>query len=290
MTVWTDLLGTSFGVHQVRAGDLETRVLTAGTGPPVLFLHGISGHLEAFSRTVPGHAEHFAVHALDMLGHGLTTKPDDPYTIDRYAQHIIDYLDAEGIERAHLVGISLGGWVAAWLGAHSPERVDRLTLIVPGGLRADEATMTRIRESTLAGVRNSDREWTRKRLNQLMATSDTVTDELVEIRYLLYHRPEFAAHVEDVLALEDPEIRPRYLLSEEHLGRIEAETLVVWPRRDPYAGVADGERFRDLIPVSKLVVFNDCGHWPPFERPGPFLSVNIPFLQNGLKAVTVDEI
>ena len=104
MTVWTDLLTIPFCVERVDAGGVETRALVAGEGDDVLFLHGTSGHLEAFSRNIVPHVRAgFRCHAIDMLGHGYTGKPDHDYEFPGYVEHVLAYLDAKGIERAHLV-------------------------------------------------------------------------------------------------------------------------------------------------------------------------------------------
>jgi 2-hydroxy-6-oxonona-2,4-dienedioate hydrolase len=129
MTVWTDLTGLEFSVSSVDVGGVPTRSLQAGSGPPLVFLHGTSGHLDGFSRNIAAHAEHFTVHAIDMLGHGYTGKPDRPYTIPTYVEHLLGYLDACGLESAHLAGQSLGGWVAAWAAAEHPDRVRSLSLL-----------------------------------------------------------------------------------------------------------------------------------------------------------------
>lgn len=284
MTVWTELMAIPFELAHTDVNGINTRVLRAGDGEPVVFLHGVSGHLEAYTRTIPGHAEHYAVHALDMLGHGYTDKPEGPYTIDRYVNHVTEYLDSQQLESVNLVGISLGGWVAAWLASDHPDRVRRLTLIAPGGLRADPATMSRIRDSTTAGVMEADREWTRRRLEQLMASSSVVTEELVDIRYTIYHQPAFRDHLDSVLVLQDAEIRNRYLLTDERLARIAAETLVVWPVADPYGPVGDGEHLAEAIPNARLEVMPHCGHWPPFEQAQRFTELNLTFLRDGLAA------
>src|SRR5262245_6835972 len=112
-TIWTELTGTEFTVTTVEAGSVPSRPMRPGVWDPLLFLYGTSGHLEAFARNIGAHAEQYAVHAIDMLGHGYTGKPDFPYEIPRYRDHLLAYLDATGIESAHLVGESLGGWVAA---------------------------------------------------------------------------------------------------------------------------------------------------------------------------------
>ena len=123
MTIWTELTGTAFCLKYVDAGGLSTRSLQAGDGYPVVMLHGTSGHLEAFVRNLPTLSKQYECHAIDMLGHGYTDARDEPYRIPGYVQHLLDYLDASGIDRAHFIGESLGGWVAARLAADYPDRV-----------------------------------------------------------------------------------------------------------------------------------------------------------------------
>ena len=102
-TIWTELAGVDFELTTVDAGGVPTRSLQAGAGEPVIFLHGTSGHLEAFMRNIAPHAAHYRIHAIDMLGHGYTGKPDYPYEIPRYRDHLLAYFDAQGIEKAHIV-------------------------------------------------------------------------------------------------------------------------------------------------------------------------------------------
>src|SRR6478609_2261618 len=112
-TIWNELAGLDFQMTTVDAAGVPTRSLQTGRGEPVLFLHGTSGHLEAFMRNVKPHAESYAVHAIDMLGHGYTGKPDFRYEIPRYRDPLLAYPAARGIQRAHIGGESLGGWVGA---------------------------------------------------------------------------------------------------------------------------------------------------------------------------------
>ena len=78
------------------------------------------------------------------MGHGFTDKPDYQFEIPRYVEHVINYMDAMGIEKAHLAGESLGGWTAAILTLNHPERVRSLQLIAAGGTKANPAIMERL--------------------------------------------------------------------------------------------------------------------------------------------------
>ena len=219
MTAWTDLTPIAYSVDYVDAAGIATRTLRAGDGPDVVFLHGTSGHLEAFTRNIVAHVEAgFRCHAIDMLGHGYTAGLDHPYEIPDYVAHLLAYLDAAGVERANLAGESLGGWVAAWLASEHPERVITLQLIAAGGTKANPEVMERIRTSTKRAVSTDDRELTRKRLELLMHDPAIVSDELVDVRHRIYHRPEFVANVDNLLCLQDMQTRQRNLLTSRPAG------------------------------------------------------------------------
>jgi 2-hydroxy-6-oxonona-2,4-dienedioate hydrolase len=281
MTVWTDLNTTEFCLTYVDAGGIRTRALQAGTGEPLLFLHGTTGHLDTFSRNIPSHAEHFAVHVIDMLGHGFSDKPDYPYTIPRYVEHVLAYLDAIGAPRAHLAGQSLGGWVACWLAAEHPDRVGKLSLLAPGGTVANPQIMEKIRTSTLAAAENSDPEYTRRRLEWLMADPATsVTDELVALRHAIYQQPSMRESVHNVLVLQDMEVRTKFLLTAERLGRIQAETYLLWTSENPTGDVTEGKFWEDSIPNCRFEILDDAGHWPQYEQAERFNKMHLDFLLN----------
>lgn len=279
MTIWTDLTGVDFRVTFVDAGGVRTRALQAGDGEDVVFLHGTSGHLEAFVRNIPAHAAGYRVHAIDLLGHGYTDKPDYPYEIPRYVEHLARYLDAVGIERAHLVGESLGGWVAAWLASERPERVGSLQLLAAGGTKANPQVMQRIRTSTTQAVTTDDIDLTRQRLHLLMHDpAKDVSDELVEIRHRIYHQPDFQKNLHNLLCLQEMETRQRNLLTPDQLGRIKAATLVVWGRENPFGDVPEAERMHEAIGGSRLELFDECGHWPQHEQADRYNALSLAFL------------
>ncbi|MEW2704656.1 alpha/beta fold hydrolase [Streptomyces koyangensis] len=278
MTIWTDLSGTGFELSYAPVNGTPTRVLRAGDGEAVVMLHGTSGHLEAFVRNVPALAENFALHALDMLGHGYTANPGGDLRIPRYVRHVLDYLDSRGIERAHFIGESLGGWVAGRLAADHPGRVGRLILVAPGGTVANPEVMDRIRTSTKAAVSSDDRNLTRRRLELLMHDAVNVSDELVDVRHAIYHRPEFVAGIDELLCLQKMENRSEDLLTPEQMARITAPTQIVWGAQNPFGDVPEAHRMQQSIPGAALEILPECGHWPQHEHADRFNKLALEFL------------
>lgn len=278
-TIWTELSGTDVRVTTVDAGSIPTRSLQAGSGDEhVIFLHGTSGHLEAFVRNIPAHATKYHCHAIDMLGHGYTGKPDYPYEIPLYRDHLLSYMDASGIDKAHLVGESLGGWVSGRTAIDNPERVASVQLLCAGGTVANPEVMERIKTSTKLAVSTDEIELTRKRMRLLMADPADATEELVAIRHIIYHQPDFVANIDNLLCLQDMQTRQRNILRPEDLAQITAPSLIVWGRNNPFGEVPEAAAMHAAIPDSELVIFDDCGHWPQHEQAQSYNDLSLEFL------------
>ncbi|MPY60056.1 alpha/beta fold hydrolase [Streptomyces spongiae] len=281
MSIWTELTGIDHRHAYVDAGGIRTRALQAGPegGEHVVFLHGTTGHLEAFVKNVPVHAERYRCHAIDMLGHGYTGKPDRPGEIPAYVEHLMAYLDAVGAERAHLVGESLGGWVSSWAASEYPDRVASLQLLCMGGTKVNPAVMERLKTSTRAAALEDDISLTRDRLRLLWAEWDEdLGDELTQVRYEIYHQPDFQRNLHNLLALQEVETRERNLLRPDRMARIKAPTLVVWANKNPFGDVPEAEAIATAIPGARLEIFNECGHWPQHEKADLYNPLSLSFL------------
>lgn len=152
MTLWTELAGLDYSVRHVAVGPWSTRVLECGAGPPFILMHGTGGHLEAFARNLRALGGDYRIIAYDYPGHGWTTTTGHDLEIDDYVGHLTGLMDVLGIDRAHLSGESLGGWVAVKFAAQNPGRVDRLVLNTPGGTMATPEVMERIRSLSQAAA------------------------------------------------------------------------------------------------------------------------------------------
>jgi 2-hydroxy-6-oxonona-2,4-dienedioate hydrolase len=270
--IWPQLMAAGFSQSWIDAGQIRTRVLEAGSGPTLVLLHGTGGHAEAYARNLARLARRFRTVVYDMVGHGFTDGPDRPYTLDVYSDHLLALLDTLGIERAHLSGESLGGWVAAWFSQLHPDRVDRLILTTPGNITSKPETMERIRESTLRAVREASPETVRARLEWLFApeTRGLVTDELVAVRLAIYSAPGYEQTMRNILVLQEPDTRARYAWNAEWTGRIQAPTLIIWTSDDPTGTYEEGELLQRWISGSRLINIDGAGHWPQWERPEEF--------------------
>jgi 2-hydroxy-6-oxonona-2,4-dienedioate hydrolase len=288
MSLWLGLAGTDYEVRTVDCGGVPTRALRAGRGRPVLLLHGFAGHLELFGRIVGPLAAAAEVHAIDLIGHGLTGKPSCQYSIATYVDHVRAYMDAVGLARMDVVGQSLGGWIAARIAVDHPASVDRLVLSCPGGTHLNAEAMAGLSERTLAAVRSTDPEETRRRLEFVLLNSADVTEELVEVRHFMYRQDDFQAIVERLNELQEPQFRISQLLTTEDLARVHAPTLVIWTSglTSPTSGedrwpASEGQFWQEHIPGAHLEVIGPCGHAPAWEQPQRFFELVRDFLARG---------
>ena len=282
-SLWVNLLGAEVRFYDAKG--VRTRVIEAGDGPPLILLHGLSGHAETWSKNVIPLAEHFHVYAVDQLGHGFTDKPDVRYTIGALTQHIVDLMDTLGIRRASIAGQSLGGWVGAWLGLEQPERLQKLVLVTGAGLQPEEADagelsdiMTRVKQVTQAALETPTRESVRKRLEWLMVRPETVMDELVEVRYRVFTDPRSVEMLPRVV-VDTTTANDDYILTAERLQRIATPTFVLWTRHNPTTPWQTAERAAALLPNARFHILEEAAHWPQFEQPAEFNRLVTDFLR-----------
>lgn len=282
-TAWVETLGAETRYYD--AAGVRTRAIEAGQGEPLILLHGVGGHGEIWMRNVLPLAEHFHVYVLDMLGHGLTGKPDVEYNIQAYVDHLIDFMDARSIERAHFVGESLGGWVATWLAHKHPERAGKIVLACGAGLTdpregADENEGRRLLQRLNSAVaEQTTRETVRKRLEFLVYRPERITDEMVEIRYKIYTRPEMQKALPSIFSMVGEKREP-YLLTPDILKSVQSPLFFLWTRYDPTCAWEIAKANHELVPGSSFYLMEDAGHWPQFEYPEEFDEQTIDFLKN----------
>ena len=286
-TIWVDLLGAE--VRYYDANGVRTRAIVAGEGDALIMLHGSGGHAEAYARNVVPLSDRFRVYSVDMLGHGLTDKPEGDYQATDYAKHIVDFMDAAGIQRAHFAGESLGGWVACWVALLYPDRVGKIVSVTGTGLEVetDAASLEHykrgsglLRQLSQQFVQNPTKENLRARLGWLFHNpARDITEELVELRWAIYKLPGAEAAVLRTGKPGSGPSNPAYRLTPERLREIRAPFLFLWTEFNPSIPATTARRAHEQMPGSQWVLLKDCAHWPQWEDPAAFNQAVRQFLE-----------
>jgi 2-hydroxy-6-oxonona-2,4-dienedioate hydrolase len=278
-SVWQELGALPHEISYVQIGPWSTRVLTAGQGSEtVVLIAGTSGHLEAHAWNLKALSANFRVIAYDSPGHGYTSLAKADLEIADYTEHLLGLLDAFGIDKAHIAGESLGGWIAAKFAAAHPDRVLKVILNAPGGTMLPAARLALVRQLSQAAVNNPTEENVRERLELVMASPASVTDELVAIRRAIYSQPAFAESMRHILCLQDPEIRRRNLITDAEFAAIPNEALVVWTTEEPSGPDAVGRGMAAKIPKGEFLMIENAAHWPQWEQPELYNTSALEFL------------
>lgn len=289
-SIWVDLIGAEVKVYD--QGKYRTRVIEAGEGEPLILIHGVGGHAEAYARNVVRLAENgYRAMAIDLLWHGLSENPepfdDETYCL-QFSDQVVDLLDQIGAPIGHIEGESLGGWVAMSTSLRYPDRVGKLIINTTAGVRWTPGTVKidmaggsdLLTSRSLAALESPNPETIRSRLEWLMASPDRVTDELVDIRYKIYQDPETNAALRKVVAngLGIGKDRNQYL-TEEQVASIKHPSLVFWSDKNPGSGPDVGERIASIIPGAAYYCMLDAAHWPQWEHAEEHDRVILNFLK-----------
>jgi 2-hydroxy-6-oxonona-2,4-dienedioate hydrolase len=244
--------------------------IEAGAGPTVILLHGLGGSAQNWALNIAPLAAKFHVVVPDQIGFGKSDKPLITYHIGTYVDFLDQFCKQLKIDRASLVGVSMGGWVAAAYTIAFPSRVDRLVLIDAAGY----APPANFDMRTLYGLNPSTREGmkqlvTRVFYNKALAT-DAVIDQALAQRINAGDGYTINSIIESIIRGED--------LLDNRVQVIKQPTLIFWGREDGLIPLADGERFNKEIPNSTLLVFDQCGHVPNMEKAAEFNAAVLKFL------------
>jgi 4,5:9,10-diseco-3-hydroxy-5,9,17-trioxoandrosta-1(10),2-diene-4-oate hydrolase len=241
----------------------------AGDGPPLIFVHGGgpgSSGLNTFSRNMAALADRHRAIALDLPGYGESTKLKIAEPLfGYYAKIIASFIDALGLEKAHLAGSSLGGAVSLKTALDFPRKVDRLVLISPvGGYSPFQTPPTEgVRLMVTFYLRpGPSLERMRQFLYYLVYDSASVPDEIIEERLARATDADAA----EFMPLRLGNMAPIEELWRERLDRVQHETLIIWGREDRMNPIDQGMILVRQIPKARLLVMPQCGHWPQWEK------------------------
>lgn len=252
----------------------------AGTGEPVVLLHGFGASTYSWRKVMPGLAARFRVVAIDLNGFGYTERPRDlaSYTREGQGQLVLDVLDALRIERAHVVGHSYGGGITLWLASRHPERFLSMVLVdssaptYANDRRSRAASLKPLTSLFLRSVvlRPST---VRKGLLRSVHDPSLVTPELVQA---YFDRIRIEGVIDAYYGLTVPVRGPAETVD---LAKIDVPALVVWGADDRIILMRNGRQGTAKLPHGRFVVIPDTGHIAMEERPEEWLRIVLPFLE-----------
>lgn len=250
----------------------DVAYLRQGTGPAVIIVHGIGGHKEDFAAVMAALAPHFTVYALDMLGFGQSSKAPAAITIGLQVRAVQALMAHVGLNRAHLVGNSLGGWVAAALAAAQPEAVDRLVLIDVAGLKV-----------TLGGPPPVNfAPGTVQEMHRLLATvldaPFAQTEAFAAQALAAFQASGEAATLGKLFSgFASPDSTDRPL--DDLLPAIQSPTLVAWGANDRLFPAALADVVVAGIAGARKVLIENASHFPQVDNPGALNAALLEFLR-----------
>lgn len=242
---------------------------SGGEGPPLVLIHGLSSYIGFWEYQIPYFARTHRVLALDLPGYGASGRPDAPYTPPWYADVVSDWMAAVGVDRAAVIGHSMGGQVATWLALEHPERVDRLVLSAPAGFERFQPGHARFMRDFWTEGRALEASEEQVRANfvaQVFNRVDAGVERLIAERVRMGQDPRFAgtsvAVSRSIAGMLDHPVWDR-------ASGVAVPTLIVYGTEDRMIPnpVFNGGRTRDVaeaaaraIPGARLLLVPGAGH------------------------------
>lgn len=251
-----------------------------GRGEPLVLIPGLGYDGWMWHRMIPGLAEHFQVISLDNRGSGQSAKPPGPYSAQLLAADAVGLLDELGLQRAHVMGHSMGGFIAQALALDYPERVDRLILSATnfGGPR--HVPITPEAMAVLTDVSGDPIERLRRGIVVSGAAGFAEKNpEFIEywVNYRVQH-PIDPAGYQSQLAI-GLSLIPEAAAFEGRLGNVQAPTLVLFGAQDKVVPPGNADLLAARIAGARVVILPDAGHFFPFETPDAAVAAVVGFLK-----------
>jgi pimeloyl-ACP methyl ester carboxylesterase len=251
----------------------KIQYVEAGSGPTVILLHGLGGSSQVWGFSIGPLAEKYHVIVPDQIGFGKSDKPFVNYRIRTYVDFLDQFCKQLKIERATLIGNSMGGWIAAMFTASFPDRVDKLVLVDAAGYTPpkdfDTRTLFDLNPTTRAGMK----VLISKVFYNKAFQTDAAVDQSLTARLAAGDGHTIKSLTESIIRGED--------FLDDIVKTIKRPTLIIWGRQDGLVSLAEGERFNKDIAGSKMIVIEQCGHVPHAEKPGEFNAAVLKFLAEG---------
>jgi pimeloyl-ACP methyl ester carboxylesterase len=261
----------------VRAGDITVYYETTGSGEPLVLIPYLAADQACYAFQVADYAKHFTCISVDLRGAGLTDKPAGIYTTELFADDIARFMDAIGVERAHVTGLSLGAAAGMWLAAKYPHKV--LTLSLHSAWpKTDPFLVTAVEGWRLiAKALDSVPEMIINGIFPWCFTPETYAAKPEYIDSLAAFVRSRPVQPLDAFMRQSGAVVAHDALAQ--LGRITAPTQITFGRHDVVTSTRFAEPLKNGIKNSEVVVFEDCAHAPIYENVADFNSRTLTFLK-----------
>lgn len=260
----------------ILAAGIQTNYLEAGSGDPVILIHGSGPGVTAYANwrlSIPVLAQKYRVLAPDIAGFGYTErKADQVYNLNFWVRHLTEWMDAVGVKKAKFVGNSFGGALTLALTARHPERVERFVLMGAAGVNFEMTPGLDAVWGYEPSVENM-----RELVESFAYDTSFITDDLVKSRYEASVRPGYHESYAKIFAAPRERMIKAMVTPEADVRRITQPALVIHGRDDRIVPLSNSYKLHSLIQNSDLHVFGCCGHWTQIERKDQFVKLVMDF-------------
>jgi len=261
----------------------KIRYIVSGDGAPTLLIHGFGEFLEVWWFNINPLSEHCQVYAVDLPGHGLSSKPAVDYSISFIHECIVNFMQAVGMEHANLIGHSMGGGIALSMAINFPDKVDKLILVDTAGLSTEASLLHRLCTLPVLGkiiMGPTIKAGLRYGMKKAFYNPNLLTEEMVN---KIYEFQKIPGTKQAMLSL----IRSNANISGPHpekntadkLHLIKSPTLLIHGAQDEVIPVEHAQNACQVIPNARLKVVDECGHCPHIEKAAEFNEAVIAFLK-----------
>ncbi|MCI0390113.1 MAG: alpha/beta fold hydrolase [Acidobacteria bacterium] len=259
-------------IHYLEAG--------SASNPTVILLHGLGGDATNWAMTVPALSGKYHVYVLDQIGFGKSDKPITNYRVSMLVEFLDVFCKKLGIQKASLVGNSLGGWTAASFALAHPEKVDKLVLVCAAGYTGKRWGGPEMTKEALAALNPSTTEDFKRLFSLILHNKAMLTDQFIETALTnKFKRGDgytINSFIESILRGED--------FLDGKAKAIKAPTLALWGKNDGLTPLGIGKAFVEDIQGAQLVVIDNCGHVPQMEKAAEFNAALLKFLSGAQSA------
>jgi len=262
---------------RIKVNDIKMNYEQQGSGEPLILIPYLAADNACYAFQVADYAKHFTCISVDPRGAGETDKPEGVYSTELFAEDISGLMQALGIERAHIAGLSLGAAIGMWLAVKQPQKVKSLS--IHSGWAKTDAFIEAIIES-----------W-----RIMLKATGSVTEMIIAGIFpwcftpeLYALKPDYIQSLAGFVRSRPPQPADAFLRQadavlahdvESQLGQIKAPTQITFGRHDLVTSTRFAAALTENVPDSEFIIFEDCSHAPIYENVADFNQKTLDFLQ-----------